>query len=355
MDRLPRKPILVAGDAANGVLYTLAGIYLLNFKFSYIGFLCFSLLIACLSSFDSLAFTAIFPKIIPEGCEEKGYTISGMVYPVMKVVMMPVAAWLFGAVGVAWILIFQGACSVFAALIENSIHITEQTDRNWGKIFSFRQWTEDIKEAAVFLRDHKGLYSIFSYMAVTNGVATGYAPIIVAFFRTAPGFSVAMYSFFSIAEFAGRSLGGLLHYNVSIPPKRRFAMAFLIYQIYELMDMILLWIPYPFMLANRAVCGFLGINSASMRQHAVQGIIPENMRARVNAFNSMIMSAAFILLSMGVGYLGELLDYRVCVTLCGALAAIACWVLIWRNRRSVMTIYNREDEPRSETLQPAES
>ena len=149
MDRLPRKPILVAGDAANGVLYTLAGIYLLNFKFSYIGFLCFSLLIACLSSFDSLAFTAIFPKIIPEGCEEKGYTISGMVYPIMKVVMMPVAAWLFGAVGVAWILIFQGACSVFAALIENSIHISEQTDRNRGKIFSFRQWTEDIKEAEI--------------------------------------------------------------------------------------------------------------------------------------------------------------------------------------------------------------
>ena len=182
-------------------------------------------------------------------------------------------------------------------------------------------------------------------MAVTNGVATGYAPIIIAFFRTAPGFSVAMYSFFSIAEFAGRSLGGLLHYNVSIPPKRRFAMAFLIYQIYELMDMILLWIPYPFMLANRAACGFLGINSASMRQHAVQGTIPENMRARVNAFDSMIMSAAHVLLSIGVGYLGEILDYRVCVTLYGALAAAACWLLIWGNRRDVMAVYNREDKP----------
>ena len=182
----------------------------------------------------------------------------------MKVVMMPVAAWLFGAVGVAWILIFQGACSIFAALIENSIRITEQTDRTQRKNFSLRQWIEDIQEAAVFLRDHKGLYRIFSYMAVTNGVATGYSPIIIAFFRTAPGFSVAMYSFFSIAEFAGRSLGGLLHYNVSIPPKRRFAMAFLIYQIYELMDMILLWIPYPFMLANRAACGFLALVDARM-------------------------------------------------------------------------------------------
>ena len=191
-------------------------------------------------------------------------------------------------------------------------------------------------------------------MAVTNGVATGYAPIMIAFFRTAPGFSVAMYSFFSIAEFAGRSLGGFFHYNVSIPPKRRFSMAFLVYQIYELMDMILLWIPYPFMLVNRAVCGFLGINSASMREHAVQGTIPENMRARINAFNSMIMSAAYILLSLAVGYLGEFLDYRVCVTLCGAFAGIACWLLIWRNRRDVMKVYNREDKPQPETPLAAE-
>ena len=354
MDRLPRKPVLVAGDAANGVLYALAGVYLLNFKFTYIGFLFYSLLISCLSAFDSLAFTAFFPKMIPEGCEEKGYTISGMVYPVMKLVMMPAAAWLFGAIGVAWILIIQGACSVAAALIENNIRVTEQVNREPKKLFSFRQWAEDIKEAVAFLCGHKGLWSIFAYMAVTNGVATGYAPIMIAFFRTAPGFSVAMYSFFSIAEFAGRSLGGLFHYNVSIPPKRRFSMAFLVYQIYELMDMILLWIPYPFMLANRAVCGFLGINSASMREHAVQGTIPENMRARINAFNSMTMSAAYILLSLAVGYLGEFLDYRVCVTLCGAFAAIACWLLIWRNRRDVMKVYNREDKPQPETLRAAE-
>lgn len=355
MDRLPRKPVLVAGDAVNGILYALAGVYLLNFEFSYIGFLVYSLLIACLSAFDSLAFTAIFPKLIPEGCEEKGYTISGMVYPIMILIMMPIAAWLYGAVGVAWILIFQGGCSIIAALVENNIRITEQTGPNRKNLFSFHQWVEDIKEAAVFLRDQKGLQSIFSYMAVTNGVATGYAPIMVAFFRTAPGFSVAMYSFFSIAEFAGRSLGGLVHYNVSIPPKRRFTMAFLVYQIYELMDIILLWIPYPFMLANRAVCGFLGINSASMREHAVQGAIPENMRARINAFKSMIMSGAYILLSIAVGFLGEIVDYRVCVTLCGAVAGISCWLLIWRNRRDVMAIYNREDESQNESAQPAES
>ncbi|MEF9880249.1 MAG: MFS transporter, partial [Clostridia bacterium] len=35
MDRMPRKPFLVAGDTINGVLYAFAGFYLLNFEFSY--------------------------------------------------------------------------------------------------------------------------------------------------------------------------------------------------------------------------------------------------------------------------------------------------------------------------------
>ena len=37
MDRLPRKPFLVAGDLVNGVLYTGMGIYLLSRPFSLHG------------------------------------------------------------------------------------------------------------------------------------------------------------------------------------------------------------------------------------------------------------------------------------------------------------------------------
>ena len=83
-----------------------------------------------------------------------------------------------------------------------------------------------------------------------------------------------MYSFFSVVEFAGRTLGGALHYKVAVPPKRRFGFAFLVYQLYELMDMVLLWVPYPLMLVCRCACGFLGINSATLREEAVQGYIP---------------------------------------------------------------------------------
>ena len=59
-----------------------------------------------------------------------------------------------------------------------------------------------------------------------------------------------------------------------------------------MMDVLLLWLPYPLMLANRAFCGFLGINSATIRQAAVQRYLPDPLRARINAYESMLITAA---------------------------------------------------------------
>ena len=117
MDRLPRKAFLVAGDAANAVL--LAGVGLLFYEFSYVGYLAISLLLACLGAVDELAFTSIYPELIPEGAEQKGYAVSSMLYPVLKVIMTPLAAVLLDTLGVAWILIAQSGLSLAAAVTES--------------------------------------------------------------------------------------------------------------------------------------------------------------------------------------------------------------------------------------------
>ena len=101
MDRFPRKPFLVAGDAVNGVMYALAGVYLLKCEFSYAAYLGFSLLLSTLHSFDGLAYNSLYPNLIPEGCEQKGYAVSGTLYSMVMVVMTPVAALLYGAMLVA--------------------------------------------------------------------------------------------------------------------------------------------------------------------------------------------------------------------------------------------------------------
>ena len=342
MDRLPRKSFLVAGDAANAVLLAGMGIWLLLFDFSYVGYLAISLLLSCLGAIDELAFTSIYPELIPEGAEQKGYAVSSMLYPVLKVIMTPLAAVLLDTIGVAWILIAQSGLSLAAAITESCTRLDE-TERKQHTPYTPRAWIEDIREAVQYLKKERGLRSIYGYMAVTNGVSSGFSPILVAFFRTFPGFTAAMYSAFSVVEFAGRTIGSAMQYRIKIPAKKKYGFTFFVYQFYEAMDMCLLWLPYPLMLINRGICGFLGSNSAILRSAAVQRYIPEKLRSRVNAFIGVLLTVGSSIFSLLMGFLGEILDYRWCVTIGGTVALLACWLLIWRRRSDVRRVYEVGD------------
>lgn len=343
MDRLPRKSFLVAGDIVNAVLLAGMGLWLLFFNFSYVGFLAVSLLLACIGAVDELAFTSIYPELIPEGAEQKGYAVSSMLYPVLKVIMAPLAAVLLDTLGVAWILIAQSGLSFAAAITESFIHLDE-TERQHRTPYSLQAWAGDIREAVQYLKEERGLRSIYEYMAVTNGVASGFSPILVAFFRTFPGFTAAMYSAFSVVEFAGRTIGSALQYRIKIPDKKKYGLVFFVYQVYESMDMCLLWLPYPLMLVNRGICGFLGSNSAILRSAAVQRYIPEKLRSRINAFDDVLITAGASVFSLMMGFLGEILDYRWCVTIGGAIAMLASWLLIWGRRKDVRRVYETGDD-----------
>lgn len=343
MDRLPRKSFLVAGDIVNAVLLAGMGLWLLFFNFSYVGYLAVSLLLACIGAVDELAFTSIYPELIPEGAEQKGYAVSSMLYPVLKVIMAPLAAVLLDTLGVAWILIAQSGLSFVAAITESFIHLDE-TERQHRTPYSLQAWAGDIREAVQYLKEERGLRSIYEYMAVTNGVASGFSPILVAFFRTFPGFTAAMYSAFSVVEFAGRTIGSALQYRIKIPDKKKYGLVFFVYQVYESMDMCLLWLPYPLMLVNRGICGFLGSNSAILRSAAVQRYIPEKLRSRINAFDDVLITAGASVFSLMMGFLGEILDYRWCVTIGGAIAMLASWLLIWGRRKDVRRVYETGDD-----------
>lgn len=338
MDRLPRKSFLVAGDVANAVLLAGMGIWLLFFDFSYVSYLAISLLLSCLGAVDELAFTSIYPELIPKGAEQKGYAVSSMLYPVLKVIMTPLAAVFLDTIGVPWILLAQSALSLTAAIVESHIRLDE-TERKQDMPYSFGAWVEDIQEAVQYLKKARGLRSMYEYMAVTNGIANGFSPILVAFFRTFPGFTATMYSAFSVVEFAGRTIGSAMQYKIKIPERKRYSFTFFVYQFYEAMDMCLLWLPYPFMLLNRGICGFLGSNSAILRDTAVQRYIPEKLRSRVNAFNGVLLTVGSSIFSLLIGFLGEFLDYRLCVTIGGAVAMLACWILIWGRRKEVRKVY----------------
>lgn len=341
MDRFSRKTILILGDSISGVIFIMIGIYLTYLPFSYAGYLLISMVLSIISAIDELAFESFYPGLIPKGAERKGYSVSAMVYPVLRVIMLPVAAALLDTIGAAMILIIQGALSFLAAFVESFIKIDEG-EKSLKEGYSFIQWKNDVKEGFNYMKKEKGLRNLFYYQALTNGIATGYGPIMIAFFRTTAGLTAAMYSLFSMFEFTGRSLGSVIQYRVDIPKKKKFSLTFFVYLTYEIMDMILLWIPYPLMLFNRACIGFLGSNSAILRQSAVQTYIPENLRARVNAYFSIIVTFGMCFLSLLVGTLGELMEYRQAMTVAAGITFIGIWVFIFRNKREIKKIFEFE-------------
>ncbi|UKI13544.1 MAG: hypothetical protein L6V84_00715 [Oscillospiraceae bacterium] len=87
----------------------------------------------------------------------------------------------------------------------------------------------------------------------------------------------------------------------------------------------------------------MGSNSAIMRNAAVQRYIPEKLRSRINACNGVMLTAGASIFSLLMGFLGEIADYRLCVTIGGAVAMLACWLLIGGRRADVRKVYEISD------------
>lgn len=340
LDNFRRKPVIVGLDYLSAVIYLLFGLYLLKHSFSLPLYLLFSLACGSIGSVYNLAYESLYPNLIPEGFAQKGYTVSGMLYPTVTMVMTPVASILYTRLGLGVLCIGEGLLLAAAASVETQIRVEEHA-KPGGK-FSFSDYIGDFKEGFRYLKKEKGLLRIYGYMPITQGISQATEPLIRAWFRTAPGLNLTMYALFTTAEFIGRSIGGLVHYKFEIPPEKRFSLAYLVYVTYNIMDTVLLWLGFPLMMVNRGICGFLGINSATLRASSVQNYLPDNMRAKVNAVFNMLYALVPTLLTLAVGALGEMMDYRLCVTLVSAAGLLPCYLIMWRGREDVKKVYNRK-------------
>ena len=94
------------------------------------------------------------------------------------------------------------------------------------------------------------------------------------------------------------------------------------------MDILLLYLPYPLMLCNRFLCGALGISSATIRETAVQSYLPENMRARINAFFNMVFAIGSVVFQMAAGALGQIMSYRSAILMLSVAELTAMFLLI---------------------------
>lgn len=340
LDRFRRKPVIVGLDCLDGILYLVFAFYLMSHSFRYPVYMVFSLMTSTTGTIYNLAYTSLYPNLIEKGFAQKGYTISGMIYPTVMVIMTPIAGFLYTRWGMSTICLLEGSLLLIASAVETQIKITEQCKRE-GK-FSAKEYFSDLKEGWNYLRKEKGLCRIYAYMPITQGISQGNTSLVIAFFQTTPGLGTALYAWFTVAEFVGRTMGGIVHYRFEIKPEKRFGFAFLVYQVYGLMDIILLLLGYPFMLLNRAVCGFLGINSATLRESSVQNYIPDDKRAKLNGIFDAAFSLSGMIFYPLIGMLGEVFSYPVSMILTGGIEMFLCYLIMYLGKQDVKAVYNQK-------------
>lgn len=141
VDGCCRKRLIVMLDSGNGILYLLFAAFLLMQEFSYAGYLIFSLLTASFGAIYSLAYSSLYPDLIPKGFAQRGYSVSSLIYPSVTALFTPVASLLYVHLGIAWICAMEGILLLTAALFEARIRYQETIGK---RVFTLQKYKGEL-------------------------------------------------------------------------------------------------------------------------------------------------------------------------------------------------------------------
>ena len=339
IDKGNKKRWILGLDGLMMTIYLLMGFYIAHHEFQYLVYVALSFVFGTISVFYRLAYSSWYPALIPVGMKQKGYAISATIYPLVTIVMSPVATFLYEVTNMSFLFYLVAGITLVSILIESRIKVDAPKKED---VYTFSRYKQDVKEGFSYLKNEKGIRNIYTYMAFSSGVSEGTAIAIQAYYQTNPLLSVTMLGFLKSAEMIGRLLSGLIQYKVTIPPKKRYGVTKFVYLVYQLADMVLLFSPYPLMLFNRFLCGGLGTTSATVRETATQSYLPDHIRARVNAVFSSFFSIAGVVFQIVAGILGDILPYRTVILILGCVGLLAIWIFIVIPDRVNRTVYEAQ-------------
>ncbi|MEG0578811.1 MAG: MFS transporter, partial [Niameybacter sp.] len=338
-DRGSKKKWIVGLDLLMMVLYLGMGVWATQIGFNYGMYIVFVLMVGTISVFYRLSFSAWYPDLIPVGFEQKGFAVSGMLYPLITICMAPVATFLYQQVSISMIFYSVAGLTLISVIAEMCI---QEKRCHRSEKYTLKMYFKDMKEGFMYLKQEHGVKNIYTYMSITCGASEGVTVMTQAYYQTQPMLSITMLGFLKSAEMLGRVLGGMIQYKFVIPANKRYAFTKLVYTVYDSMDALLLFMPYPLMVVNRFLCGALGSASATIRSVAIQSYLPPDIRARVQALFSTIFAVGGITFQFVAGILGEFLPYRMVAFLLGTLTLVSMICLIVIPKKDNGPIYAAE-------------
>lgn len=345
VEKWNKKTVIIVLDTLLLGVYMAVGMFLHLSSFNYWVMLLFTLSTSTISIVYSLAFQSWLPDIIPEGCEQRGNAIGSTIYPFITMMMAPLSAWAYKAFGIANIFFAVSALLLISIILETQISYTAEVGepaKQRSVSAAFREYRQDLIEGIRYYRSVKGLRNIGAYMSITNGCSGGIAQMTQYYFQTHPVLNVVLLGTLKTAQMLGRVIGGALQYRFTIPPDKRFGFTRLVYFLYDSIDTVLLFLPYPVMLGLKFITGGLGTSSAIIRSTAYQNFLPRNMRARVGSINSLLLAVGMALSYLISGILAEYLPYRAVAVIFGIFQLVMMYLLIARRARENRPIYEAD-------------
>lgn len=350
LDRVSRKKVIYCLDFLSAAIYFALFLVLRTGWFHYPAMLLCCVFIGAINSIYMVAYDSFYPNLITEGNHSRAYSISSVMMD-LSALVYPLAPILCDTIGEPALFAVAAVSFFIAACFEVSIRYREthmdQASPADG-MGALRQFKRDFREGMAYIREEKGLLFITLYFMV-SGFVGGSGELHIPFFRNNPALfaawpiaAVTLYAVVSNFSVAGRLVGGVVHYKAKLPTEKKFAIALTVYAALSFLEGATLWLPIPLMALAFFVSGLLSVTSYNIRIAATQTYIPDGKRARFNGAFQMLCSIGSIAGSLTAGGLAEVMPERWAVVALSAVGLVGTYLFMYRGRRHVAAIYNRE-------------
>jgi DHA3 family macrolide efflux protein-like MFS transporter len=341
VDRHSRTKIIYTLDFISTVCFATLAIVLYSGFFNVLAFTLLAAFFGCIDSVYQIAFMSLYPEAIPPGQHQKAYSLSSLLWPVASAIMAPIAAKMIGTFdhGAA-LLIGINACTYFtAAILETTMKFKEKL--NDRPVVGF-QFIEDFREGFKYYRTERGILGIGILFALFS---FGYAArdlLMMPYFLSGGVLTLEDFGTVMAANSIGRIIGGLVHYNFSYPPKKRFTIAVCVYFIVELIAATYLFFPFFLIVSFSVLDGLLSVTSYTIRVAATQAYLPAPMRGRINATQNLLSNIGYILGSLAIGIIATFVqvDFRIIILCLSVVPFSAILLFPLRMHKDFKKIYN---------------
>lgn len=340
IDRFSRKNIIVWSDFGMGLVFLGIAFITRNGFFDYTMYMLIGFLLSTNGVVYGIAYESLFPELIPKDMMQQGYAVSSLIYPLVNTIMVPVAAIIFQNNGPSAIFLLQGGLLLVAAWFERFIDIDESQVKRKGE--NNPKLTAMIREGLEYLRHEKGLIAIFTFFFFLMMAGEGLNVLLYPFFENHPTLTITHFATLSSFITAGRLIGGVWHYVFKVKTHHRFMVAASVYFLLNVLNSILLLVPYPIMLGLQLITGILAINSFNIRMSSVQTYVPNEKRGRVNSVYHILTATGIIIGRLSAGALGEFFTFPLIVFGFSMIGVVAFFVIILGQATHIKAIFNRK-------------